>query len=448
MNSIENLISQPSSLSSSPDQFKRSINMKDVAAIILGGGQGARLSPLTISRCKPALCYGGRYRLVDIPISNAIHSGCQKIFLITQFLSSSLHRHILSTYRFGNSTSSAIELLSAEEKPQRKTWFQGTADAVRQNLNYLEDTHADYFLILSGDQLYQMDYNDLLQRARETDADMVISCLPVNEKDTSRMGIMQVDKGNFITDFKEKPQLEKELKQLILSKSQLNKFGINTKNLNYLGSMGIYLFKRQVLIDLLMDDLGEDFGKHLIPHLVQKGRVAAHIHRGYWEDIGTIESFYSANMALTEDSPPFDCYNENWPIFTKPVTLPGAKVFDAQVSSSLLCEGAIIEAAEIINSIIGPRTVIKSGTKIHNTYIMGNDFFKTHQNNLRLPSQLHIGKNCTINKAIIDRHVSIGNNVQLINKGNLSNYDGNNINIRDGVIVVQHGATIPDNFIL
>ena len=423
--------------------------MKDVAAVILGGGQGARLSPLTISRCKPALCYGGRYRLVDIPISNAIHSGCQKIFLVTQFLSSSLHRHILSTYRFGNSSFGSIELLSAEEKPQSKSWFQGTADAVRQNLNYLEDTHADYFLILSGDQLYQMDYNDLLQRARDTDADMVISCLPVNEKDATRMGIMQIDKDNFITAFQEKPQFKDDLKPLNLSKDQLVDFNIEpSKKLNYLGSMGIYLFKRQVLIDLLMDDLREDFGKHLIPNLVAKGRVAAHRHQGYWKDIGTIDSFYSANMALTQAHPPFNCYNENWPIFTKPVTLPGAKIFDAQITHSLLCEGAIIEASEISNSIIGPRTVIKSGTKIHNTYIMGNDFFRAHQNNMRLPSQLHIGKNCMINKAIIDRHVWIGDNVQLINKENLSNYASNNIHICDGIIVVPHGSTIPDNFIL
>lgn len=423
--------------------------MKDVAAIILGGGQGTRLSPLTISRCKPALCYGGRYRLVDIPISNAIHSGCQKIFLITQFLSGSLHRHILSTYRFGNSSSSPIELLSAEEKPHSKNWFQGTADAVRQNLDYLEDSHADYFLILSGDQLYQMDYNDLLQRARETDADMVISCVPVNQSDTNRLGVMQVDQANFITAFHEKPQLEKDLKPLKLSKEQLVHFDIDPSNkLNYLGSMGIYLFKRQVLIDLLINDLREDFGKHLIPGLIEKGRVAAYIHQGYWKDIGTIESFYTANMALTQASPPFDCYNENWPIFAKPLTLPGAKIFDANVKNSLLCEGAIIEASEISNSIIGPRTVIKPGTKIHGTYIMGNDFFRAHQNNQRLPEQLHIGKNCTINKAIIDRHVWIGDNVQLINRKNLTNYDGKNIHICDGIIVVPHGSTITDNFIL
>lgn len=428
---------------------KKAINIKNIATIILAGGQGIRLFPLTMSRCKPDLCYGGRYRLIDIPISNAINSGCQKIFIATQFLSSSLHRHILTTYRFGNSFACAIELLAAEEKPKNRTWFQGTADAVRQNLNHLEETHAEYFLILSGDQLYHMDFNDLLDCAKETDADMVMACLPINEADTHRMGVLQVDNRNFITAFHEKPTLKSDLNQLNLSKIQSKRFGLKAeKNIYYLGSMGIYLFKRQVLIDLLTDDPREDFGKHLLPTLIQKGKTAAYIHQGYWEDIGTIESFYFANMALTKPFPPFNCYNESWPICTKPVTLPGAKILQATINHSLLNEGTTIERSEISHSIIGPRTSIKSGTIIRNSYIMGNDFFKPALANSKLPPQFEIGKNCTIINTIIDRHVRIGNNVQLINKNNLSQYDGSGIHIRDGIIIVPHGTSLPDHFIL
>lgn len=429
-------------------QKRSAITMKNTATVILGGGQGSRLFPLTLSRCKPALCYGGRYRLIDIPLSNAIHSGSQKIFVITQFLSSSLHKHILSTYQFGNSSPS-IELLSTEEKPENKSWFQGTADAVRQNLHYIEETHADYFLILSGDQLYHMDFNHFLECAVETDADMVISCLPINAHDASRMGIMQVDHNHFITGFKEKPKLANDLKDFSLSVDQKQHFEIDcASDLDYLGSMGIYLFKRQTLIDLLSEDPREDFGKHLIPTLVEKGNVAAYVYQGYWEDIGTIESFYAANMALTLQSPPFNCYNESWPIFAKPTALPGAKIFGADIQHSLLCDGITIEDAKISHSIIGPRTSIKNGTTINQTYIMGNDFFKTRHSNVRIPEHLQIGKNTTISKAIIDRHVHIGNNVQLINKDKLSHYDGQNIYIRDGIIIVPHGVSIPDNFIL
>lgn len=412
--------------------------MKHVAAIILGGGQGTRLSPLTMSRCKPALSIGGRYRLIDIPISNAINSGCQKIFIITQFLSSSLHSHILSTYRTGN-LSNMIELLGTEEKPENKSWFQGTADAVRQNLSYLEDTHADYFLILSGDQLYRMDFSHLLHFAKETDADMVISCLPIQESDASRMGIMQIDHQNFITNFMEKPQEKSAIKHFKIKSS---------KGLDYLGSMGIYLFKRKALIDLLNKDKREDFGKHLIPKMIKKGRTAAYIHQGYWEDIGTIASFYSANIAMTRPAPIFNCYDEVWPIFSKQASLPGARVQNAKINHSLLCEGAVLEETEVSHSIIGPRTLIKSGSKIHHSYIMGNEFFKTHETNKRLPSQFHIGNNCIIKKAIIDRHACIGNNVQLVNKKKLSHYDGSNIYIRDGIIIVPQGASIPDNFII
>jgi glucose-1-phosphate adenylyltransferase len=428
---------------------KKRVHMKDVATIILGGGQGTRLFPLTMSRCKPALCYGGRYRLIDIPISNAIHSGCRQMFVITQFLSSSLHRHLLSTYRFGTASNATIELLSTEEKPANKVWFQGTADAVRQNLSYFEDTHAEYFLILSGDQLYHMDFNQLLDCAKETDADMVIASLLVDSESAKRLGVMKVGPEQLITDFYEKPQSPEALKKMRLSKSQADRLGATQgDSQSHLASMGIYLFKRQALIDILQNDSREDFGKHLIPTLIEKGNVAAYLHRGYWEDIGTVESFYLANMALTSSFPLFDCYREQWPIFTKPVTLPGAKVLNGKIDRSILCEGSTLGEVEISDSIIGPRTLIKSGTVIRDTYVMGNEFFAPPQGHSRLPERLYIGQDTVIERAIIDRHVRIGDRVRLINQAGHSHYDSENVYIRDGVIVVPYGASIPDDFVL
>lgn len=432
----------------SPSPRRRlSIDMRRVATVILGGGQGARLFPLTTKLCKPAISYGGRYRLIDIPISNSINSGCQKIYVLTQFLSRSLHQHIFSTYRMDNFSTGFIEVLTAEEKPHTKAWFQGTADAVRQNLEYFTETPADYFLILSGDQLYNMDFRNMLQFAHETEADIVISCLPIGENEAKRMGVMQIGNDNFITAFHEKPQQRRDLNKMKLSTSESERLRIDpTKKLDYLGSMGIYLFKRQALIDLLNKDPREDFGKHLIPTKVQEGNIAAYIHQGYWEDIGTIESFYKANMALTTHTPPFNCYNEEWPIYTSHNTLPGARINSTQITNSLICEGAIVEADEITHSIIGQRSIIGQDTIISDSYLMGNDFYTSTVESSRLPSKFQIGQNCIIRKTIIDKHAHIGDNVQLINKDKLLEYDGPNVFIRDGIIIVPRGATIPNGF--
>lgn len=429
--------------------YSHPVDMKRVAAIILGGGQGTRLFPLTKWLCKPALCYGGRYRLIDIPISNSINSGCHKIYIITQFLSSSLHQHIFKTYRLDAFSSGFIEVLPAEEKHENKAWFQGTADAVRQNLDYFIDTPADYFLILSGDQLYHMDFEEMLRFARETEADLVIASLPIGEKDAKRMGVLQVDDNHFISSFKEKPQERTELETMKLSKEQMQRLEIRTTSkLDYLGSMGIYLFKRKALIDLLFKDPREDFGKHLIPTQVAEGNTAAYIYQGYWEDIGTIESFYKANMALTEREPLFNCYDEERRIFTSPTHLPGAKIFNTQVNRSIICEGAFVEADEVSHSIVGPRANIQKGTVVRDSYLMGNDFFAPQVASPRLPEKFQIGEYCNIRKAIIDKHVCIGNGVQLINKNNLLHHDDDNVYIRDGIIVVPRGAIIPDGFVL
>ena len=412
----------------------RAIDMSRVATIILGGGQGKRLFPLTQTRCKPAISFGGRYRLIDIPLSNSINSGCLKIFIITQFLSTSLNHYIFKTYQRGSYSSGFIELLSVEERPTKTDWFQGPADAVRQNIDYFIETPADYFLILSGDQLYNMNFQQMLKLAKKTNADMVIAALPVEEATAKRMGLLKINSEYRVTEFCEKPQ-----EQALLEKMKLS-----TNQLSYLGSMGIYLFKREALFKLLEKDEREDFGKHLIPTLIQQGNVVAHLHQGYWEDIGTIESFYKANLALTQENPMFDLYDESNPIFHSHDNMPASKLIQTHVNHSIICEGSYVEASEIENSIIGPRLVLKKGSRISSSYLMGNDFYKPLIHTGRLPDLFQIGEECVIHNAIIDKHVYIGKEVKLINKNQLAHYNSDDVYIRDGIIIVTRGASLPD----
>jgi glucose-1-phosphate adenylyltransferase len=424
-------------------------DMSSVGAIILGGGQGTRLFPLTHANCKPAILFGGRYRLIDIPISNALHSGITKIFVLTQFLARSLHSHIFHTYRHDSFSPGFIEILSAEQRPGNSEWYKGTADAVRQNIQYLKESSCEYFLILSGDQLYKMDYRQLIEWAEESDSDVVVATLPVGAKDAKRMGIMKVNEDQQIIDFLEKPSTEQDLSRMITSPTALNALGCNMKSeRNYLGSMGIYLFKRDSLISLLESDLRDDFGKHLIPNQVNKGKVSAFIHDGYWEDIGTIDAFYHANMALNLDNPPFSIYDEGKPIFSTPCFLPGARVYQCQVNNSTLCEGSLIWAEEISNSLLGQNTIIRKGTIVQDSYIMGNDT-PSYKNRQSHNNEIYsIGEDCFIKKAIFDKNVTIGNRVQLTNRQKLKTYDSMNVFIRDGIIVVPKGATIPNDFVL
>lgn len=437
-------------LSGSLDHPIFPIDMKLVASIILGGGEGTRLYPLTLTRCKPAINFGGKYRLIDVPISHSIHSDCYKIFVLTQFLSSSLHHHLFQTYMQGGRTSGLIEILTAEQKPTQKSWYQGTADAVRQNIDYLLESPVEYFLILSGDQLYNLNFREMVFFAKSMDADVVIAALPVNAQDAKRMGILKVNDRNFITDFYEKPQDPELLQRLRSPNDVLERVGVSSASKrNYLGSMGIYLFKRKALVDLLLKDPREDFGKHLIPTQLEKGRAAAYLYEGYWEDIGTIETFYQANMALTNPKPQFSFYNEMRPIFTSRYDLPPAKFTDTQIKQTILCEGTLIEADELTHSILGPRSVIHKGAIIRDSYIMGNDYYEsTVRDHHRLPPYPHIGENCILSRAIVDKNVTIGKGVQLINKQKLTHYNGENVFIRDGVVIVPRGATIPDGFIL
>ena len=424
--------------------------MSRVCSIILGGGQGTRLYPLTKKNCKPAILFGGRFRLVDVPLSNALNCNIHKNYIITQFLSASLHHHISNTYHTAQHSQGFIEILGPEQKPDRCSWFKGTADAVRQNLEYLVETPADYFLILSGDQLYHMDFQEMLRTAQEKDADVLVATLPVNKKDARRMGIMKVDEEANIVDFHEKPQQDKEIDRLSTPDSLLEEMGLpSDTDRQYLGSMGIYLFKRSALFKLLLEDMRDDFGKHLIPTKVEAGKIAAFFHNDYWEDIGTIESFYEANIALTKKHPPFNLYDESYPLITSHSFLPGARIFNTEIKDSIICDGSVVEAEKISNSILGQRTIVKSGTVIEDSYIMGNDYYHLPcRDSQGLPDRLVIEENCTIRRAIIDKNVYIGKGAKLINKNGLTEYDGQGIFIRDGIIVVSRGATIPPGFVL
>lgn len=407
------------------------VDMKGVAAILLCGGEGKRLHPLTASRSKPALSVAGKYRLVDFPLSNAINSNCRKIFVLTQFLAASLHQHISTSYRQDRFSGGFIDLLACEQKPTKQQWYQGTADAVRQNLEYFIDCPVDYFLILSGDQIYQMDFQPLVQFAKETNADLVIASLPVDQELAKRMGIMKLDENNKITHFIEKPQNSEDIEA----------FSHNGRNL---ASMGIYLFKKDALINILNSNEGHDFGKDLIPALIASGNSFSYQFEGYWEDIGTIESFYRANLeithAVTRGEFQFDPYGEKNPIFTSHHSLPGAKVLNGSIKNSLLGEGSILNADKIMHSVLGPRTIVNEGTSIQDSYIMGNTSYEKKQG---------IGKNCQIKKAIIDENVTIGNNVSLTNEKELDHFnsaDVPGVHIRDSIIIVTRGTNIPANF--
>jgi glucose-1-phosphate adenylyltransferase len=421
-----------------------------VATIILAGGQGTRLHPLTIHHSKPAVSYGGRYRLIDIPISNSINSDFRQIFVIAQYLSGELQHHISQTYRFDVFNPGTIDVLTPQENEMgEKKFFAGTADAVRKNLSTLLKSSADYFLILSGDQLYNIDFQKMVAFAKEKKAELTIASIPVHEKDAHRMGILKIDKDCKVTSFVEKPKEADVLENYRLGEEFFKGLKIEPeKEPSYLGSMGIYVFKRSALIDLLRQDERHDFGYHLIDTAVKKGKTAAFIYHGYWEDIGTIASYFEANLILNHSEKGLNTYDELHPIYTRPTFLPGPKIKSTVIKDSIICEGSIVEAKEITNCIIGLRSHIKKGTIIRDTVMMGNHFYMPPllEGN-PIPKDFAIGENCLIEKAIIDEHVWIGNRVKLINKDKKEQYDsGLGVFIRDGIIIVTAGTRLPDNF--
>lgn len=421
--------------SQSRTQFRQGresvLDMSHIGCVILAGGEGKRLYPLTRTRCKPAIHFGGHYRLIDVPLSHAIHLGCGKVFVMTQFLSASLETHLLQTYQNHMVGSKRMKVLGAEKYNEPSRLFAGTADAVRQCLEDLLATSAEYFLILSGDQLYNMDFSRMVACALSTDADVVVASLPLEAATATRMGVLKVDDHCRICDFVEKPKDPQRLKGFHCPKSLLKPLGKDDDPPLYLASMGIYLFKREALQRILIEDTREDFGQHIIPTLVSQGKASAYLYEGYWEDIGTVSSFYQANMALTRPEPFFNCYDESTPLYHHMTHLPPPKISRVEINHSILCNGCVVEGKEISHGILGPQTVVKSGTIIRDTYAMG---------------QHTIGRQCHIERAILDNGVTIGDDVRLCNANGMKEYDSDLLHVRDGIIVIAANTHIPNGF--
>jgi glucose-1-phosphate adenylyltransferase len=411
-------------------------------AIIMGGGAGTRLFPLTKERSKPAVPLAGKYRIVDIPISNCINSGLRRIYILTQFNSTSLHKHINSSYKFDNFSRSFVEILAAQQTPTDTNWYQGTADAVRQNLRDFLQYPYEYFVILSGDQLYRMDYGDLLKQHIDTKSDLTIATLPVARSTTSEFGIMHTDEKRRITRFVEKPKDAAVLDTLCVPPALLKQLGREENEELFQASMGIYVFNRQTLVRAL-DNQHVDFGKHVIPEMLAKGRVYAFIFDGYWEDIGTIRSFFEANLTLTDTVPPFNFFDTRAPIYTHARFLPASKINGAMVKQAIISDGCIITDAHIERSIIGIRSYISEGTTVRNSVIMGADFYDVDSAASDDGPELGIGRNCVIDHAIIDKNARIGDGCVITHEGKAENMDGENFYIRDGIVIVPKNAVLP-----
>ncbi|MBN3874336.1 MAG: glucose-1-phosphate adenylyltransferase [Nostoc sp.] len=429
--------------------------MKKVLSIILGGGAGTRLYPLTKLRAKPAVPVAGKYRLIDIPVSNCINSEIFKIYVLTQYNSASLNRHIARTYNFSGFSEGFVEVLAAQQTLENPNWFQGTADAVRQYLWLLEEWNVDEYLILSGDHLYRMDYRLFIQRHRETGADITLSVIPIDERRASDFGLMKIDDSGRVVDFSEKPKGE-ALTKMRVDTSILGLTKEQAQLQPYIASMGIYVFKRDVLIKLLKESLERtDFGKEIIPDASKDYNVQAYLFDDYWEDIGTIEAFYHANLALTQQpQPPFSFYDEEAPIYTRARYLPPTKLLDCHITESIIGEGCILKNCRIQHSVLGVRSRIESGCVIEESLLMGADFYQAsveRQSNVEKGDiPVGIGTDSLIRRAIIDKNASIGHDVKIINKDNVQEADreAQGFYIRSGIVVVLKNAVIPDGTII
>ncbi len=425
--------------------------MQKVDTIILAGGQGSRLYPLTKMRSKPAVPIAGRFRLIDIPISNCIHSSLKRIFISTQFSSESLHRHIFLTYRFDNFTKDFVTILTAEQTLESRDWYQGTADAVRQNLHFLRD-EGDLVLILSGDHLYRMDYRKFIDFHVKKKADISVSVYPVHYDQASDFGVMKVNINSRIDSFFEKPKDKSDLDRMIVPQEAFKQFGIDASGRTHLASMGIYLFNWEILKELLENTEFEDFGGEVIPYALKKKKVYGYFFDGYWQDIGTIRSFFEAHMDLTQTLPRFNFYDENEPIFTHPRFLPGSKILSSKVTNSILCEGSILDSASVNHSIVGVRTRIGENSTVDHSVIMGADYFELKDQLLEnaekgIPN-IGIGRDCEIVNAIVDKNSRIGNGVRLINTRGVKEESTDNYVIRDGIIVIPKNALIPHGTVI
>jgi len=415
-----------------------------VTSIILAGGQGSRLYPLTATRSKPAVPIGGKFRLIDIPVSNCLNHGVRHIWVLTQFASESLHRHIFQTYRLDYFSKGFVSVLAAAQSNEGAGWYQGTADAVRNNLRHFNNA-GETILLLSGDHLYRMDFEKFINFHYEHKADLTLSVVPVPRSQVKELGILKMDPTYKVLDFVEKPKDEGQIDDFAIPPELREKAGRHEEEKTHVGSMGIYLFNKKVLMDVLekFSDYN-DFGKQIIPAAINSCSVYAYPFTGYWEDIGTIRAFFEAHIALTGTKPPFNFYDQDKPIFTRARFLPAAKFSGSLIDSSIVCEGSIIGDATISESVIGVRSVIGDKTKLSRVIMMGTDYYSDEGND----SSLGIGKNCKIRNAIIDKDVYIGNDVRLENLDNIKDGERDGIIIRDGIIVVPKKLRVPDGYVL
>jgi len=431
--------------------------MKKVLAIILGGGKGSRLYPLTKMRAKPAVPLAGKYRLIDIPISNCINSDISKMYVLTQFNSASLNRHIAQTYNLsGPFGQGFVEVLAAQQTPETPSWFEGTADAVRKYQWLFQEWDVDEYLILSGDQLYRMDYSLFVEQHRKTGADLTVAALPVDSALAEAFGLMRTDESGNIKEFREKPTGD-SLKAMAVDTSRFGLEASEAKEKPYLASMGIYVFSRNTLFDLLNKFPSyTDFGKEIIPEALGRGdKLKSYVFNDYWEDIGTIGAFFESNLALTQQpTPPFSFYDEKFPIYTRPRYLPPSKIVDTQITDSIVSEGSILKSCSIHHCVLGVRSRIESDVVLNETLVMGSDFYESYEERIALRNgggiPLGVGQGTTVKRAILDKNARIGDNVTIINKDNVEEADraDQGFYIRNGIVVIVKNATIPDGTII
>lgn len=425
------------------------MDLNNTIALILGGGRGTRLFPLTKIRAKPAVPLAAKYRLIDIPISNCINSGLNRAYVLTQFLSESLHRHLRQTYTFDHFSGGFVELLAAQQTVNSGTdWYQGTADAVRKNLVHLRESWIKHVLILSGDQLYRMDFREMMKTHIESGAAATIAGIPVTRKDASALGIMQVDDSGRVTGFVEKPQTEEEIAKVRMEPSWIDARGIESQGRDLLASMGLYIFDKDLMVDMLENSLHSDFGKEVFPEAINTHKVQLHLFDGYWEDIGTIRSFYEANLSLASKNPPFDIRNRHSPIYSRPRFLPPTIMGDAKITGSLIADGCRIgDNVTIENSVIGLRTVIGDNVTIKDSVVMGADFIEMRGANRDGKLPVGVGAGSVIQGAILDKNCRVGENVRILNEAKVEHQgEDDDLQIRDGISIVIKDGQIPDGF--
>ena len=426
---------------------RASASNDNVLAIIMGGGQGTRLFPLTKERAKPAVPLAAKYRLVDIPISNCLNSGLKRIYLLTQFNSASLHRHISQSYKFDHFSGGFVELSAAEQTFTSTSWYQGTADAVRKNLMHFLNHDFDYALILSGDQLYRMDFRRIIEQHQHSGAELTIATIPVKRNDAQSLGIMQINNESRITRFVEKPKETELLDSLRLDPASYESLEIKGNDEFFLASMGIYVFNRELLVKLLDNNL-TDFGKHIIPSAITNHKVFSYVFQGYWEDIGTIRAFFDANLDIVSESPKFNFFDMAAPIFTRPRWLPASKITAAQIDRAVVSDGCILNQCKITHTVVGVRSVVDAGCELNRTILLGNDYFESQESvdhNLSIGRpRIGIGKRTTIHNAIVDKNARIGSDCVITPEGKPTNFDHPLYYIRDGIVIIPKNGVIPN----